>query len=434
MKAFILIVAVLIAIDPATARDGVARPARWYRPESVAPRRPAPPPPPAIAIPQQFSPPQETYASFPAPATAGSAAPASTEPSPCQLRLGKLSTFKPLPLLVGPGECGAADAVRLESVTLPDDAKVALSPPATLRCTMAEQMALWLREDVGPAATSLGAQMRVLEDYDSYECRGQNRVRGATLSEHGRANALDLRGFKLANGKTVELTDVNVDKEWRERLRVSACARFHTVLGPGSDGNHETHIHVDLAERRSGYKICQWDIREPAKVAEKAKPESEEKAKGNGEEKSKAAGEEKSKAELDKKTKPETEEKAKPGTEQKVKAEHEQKARAAANERTTPEPEQKAKPGFAEKTKPEVAGKTKLEAEEKAKPEADKKAAAVQEPVPLPSLRPNAGAADKSSLPPTATAADQPRAPAAANNAPQRHAKRRRWRYYRWWW
>ena len=434
MKAFILIVAVVIAIDPAAARDGVARPARWYRPEYVPPRRPAPPPP-AIAIPQQFSPPQETYASFPAsPATAGGAAPAATEPSPCQLRLGKLATFKPLPVLVGPGECGAADAVRLESVTLPDDAKVALSPPATLRCTMAEQMALWLREDVGPATASLGAQMRVLEDYDSYECRGQNRVRGATLSEHGRANALDLRGFKLANGKTVELTDVNVDKEWRERLRVSACARFHTVLGPGSDGNHETHIHVDLAERRSGYKICQWDIREPAKVAEKAKPESEEKAKGSGEEKTKAAGEEKSKAEFDKKAKPETEEKAKPGTEQKVKAEPEQKAKAAANERAKPEPEQKAKPGFADKTKPEVAGKTKLEAEEKAKPEADKKAAAVQEPVPLPSLRPNAGAADKSSLPPTATAADQPRAPAAANNAPQRHAKRRRWRYYRWWW
>jgi hypothetical protein len=434
VKAFILIVAVLIAIAPAAARDGVTRPARWYRPEYVPPRRPAPPPP-AIAIPQQFSPPQETYASFPAsPATAGGAAPAATEPSPCQLRLGKLATFKPLPVLVGPGECGAADAVRLESVTLPDDTKVALSPPATLRCTMAEQMALWLREDVGPATASLGAQMRVLEDYDSYECRGQNRVRGATLSEHGRANALDLRGFKLANGRTVELTDVNVDKEWRERLRVSGCARFHTVLGPGSDGNHETHIHVDLAERRSGYKICQWDIREPAKVAEKAKPESEERAKGNGEEKTKAAGEEKTKAELDKKTKPETEEKAKPGTEQKVKAEPEQKAKAAANERAKPEPEQKAKPGFVDKTKPEVAGKTKLEAEEKTKPEADKKAAAVQEPVPLPSSRPSAGAADKSSLPPTATAADQPRAPLAANNAPQRHVKRRRWRYYRWWW
>jgi hypothetical protein len=418
VKAFILIVAVLIAIGPAAARDGVVRPARWYRPEYVPPRRPAPPPP-AIAIPQQFSPPQETYASFPAsPATAGGATPAATEPSPCRLRLGKLATFKPLPVLVGPGECGAADAVRLESVALPDDTKVVLTPPATLRCTMAEQMALWLREDVGPATASLGAQMRVLEDYDSYECRGQNRVRGATLSEHGRANALDLRSFKLANGKTVELTDVNVDKEWRESLRVSACARFHTVLGPGSDGNHETHIHVDLAERRSGYKICQWDVREPVKVAEKGKFESEEKAKGSSEEKPKAAGEVKPKAELDKKTKPETDEKLKPAVEQKAK----------------PEPEQKAKPGFAEKANLEAPGRTKPEPEERGKSQAEKKAAASQEPMPPP--RPNAGTADKSPLPPTAAAADQARAPAAtANaNAGQRHVKRRRWRYYRWWW
>jgi hypothetical protein len=36
-----------------------------------------------------------------------------------------------------------------------------------------------------------------------------------------------------------------------------------TVLGPGSDGYHEHHIHVDLAERRGNYRMCQWDVREP---------------------------------------------------------------------------------------------------------------------------------------------------------------------------
>jgi hypothetical protein len=35
------------------------------------------------------------------------------------------------------------------------------------------------------------------------------------------------------------------------------------VLGPGSDGYHEEHIHLDLAERRNGYKLCQWELREP---------------------------------------------------------------------------------------------------------------------------------------------------------------------------
>jgi hypothetical protein len=59
------------------------------------------------------------------------------------------------------------------------------------------------------------------------------------------------------------LTDVNVDKTWRETIKASVCARFSTVLGPGSDGNHEEHIHLDLAERRNNYKVCEWDVREP---------------------------------------------------------------------------------------------------------------------------------------------------------------------------
>jgi hypothetical protein len=46
-------------------------------------------------------------------------------------------------------------------------------------------------------------------------------------------------------------------------LRKSACERFMTVLGPGSDGYHENHVHVDLAKRRHDYRICQWDVREP---------------------------------------------------------------------------------------------------------------------------------------------------------------------------
>jgi hypothetical protein len=168
--------------------------------------------------------------------------------------LTKLATFKPLPVLVGAGECGAVDAVLMDNVILADQAKVSVSPPATLRCTMAEQVAIWLREDVAPAVLKLGAPLRGLDNFDSYECRGRNRVRGATLSEHRRANALDVRGFKLANGETIGLTDMEVAIAWRAAVRVTACARFSTVPGPGSDGNHEEHIHVDLAERRGGYK------------------------------------------------------------------------------------------------------------------------------------------------------------------------------------
>jgi hypothetical protein len=40
-----------------------------------------------------------------------------------------------------------------------------------------------------------------------------------------------------------------------------STARFTTVLGPGADRAHEFHLHVDLAERRNGYRLCQWSER-----------------------------------------------------------------------------------------------------------------------------------------------------------------------------
>jgi Extensin-like protein C-terminus len=51
-----------------------------------------------------------------------------------------------------------------------------------------------------------------------------------------------------------------VARELRETVLHSACARFPTVLGPGSDWYHEDHIHLDLMERRGNYRICQWDV------------------------------------------------------------------------------------------------------------------------------------------------------------------------------
>jgi hypothetical protein len=217
-----------------------------------------------VVMPPSMTPPQEAYASLPeaTPAPAADVA----EPSPCQLRLSSnLAVFRPLPPIIGPGDCGAFDVVRLEAIVLPDHAKVAVNPPATLRCTMAEAIAHWVREDVAPAVRKLEAPLSEIENYDSFECRGRNRVVGAKVSEHGLANALDVKAFKLANGAMVAPTDTKVAKDFRDEMRDRACARFMTVLGPGSDGYHESHIHVDLAERKNGYRMCQWDVREAPK-------------------------------------------------------------------------------------------------------------------------------------------------------------------------
>jgi hypothetical protein len=48
------------------------------------------------------------------------------------------------------------------------------------------------------------------------------------------------------------------------------------VLSPCSDGNHEEHVHVDLAERHGGYETCEWQVREPVKLAKTTAPQEGE--------------------------------------------------------------------------------------------------------------------------------------------------------------
>jgi hypothetical protein len=165
------------------------------------------------------------------------------------------------------GACTAEEVVRLEAVTAKDGRRIAVTPAATLRCPMAESVAHWIRDEVASVAVDLGAPLKSVTVDTSFDCRSRNHIAGAKLSEHGHANAVDLRAFTLANGVAVTLTDKAVQRDARERLRQTACSRFTTVLGPGSDGYHETHIHLDIVERRSGYRICQWDVHDLTEVA-----------------------------------------------------------------------------------------------------------------------------------------------------------------------
>lgn len=94
----------------------------------------------------------------------------------------------------------------------------------------------------------------------SYHCRTRrNGSRSTRLSEHGLANAIDIGGVGLTEGRSVPVRprpDNSPDARFQKEIRAGACRLFTTVLGPGSDGAHETHLHFDLAERRSGYRLC----------------------------------------------------------------------------------------------------------------------------------------------------------------------------------
>jgi hypothetical protein len=181
--------------------------------------------------------------------------------SACQMRLSRdRAVFKPLGEFGGPAGCGGPDVVQLERIILTDDTDVAIEPPATLRCETAEAVVALVRQDLAPAAAAIGSALRAIENFDSYDCRGRNRVAGAKLSEHGLANALDIRSVRLEDGRVVRPADGAAPLQFRVVMKAAVCSRFTTVLGPGSDGYHENHIHIDRSERRGGYRLCQWDL------------------------------------------------------------------------------------------------------------------------------------------------------------------------------
>jgi hypothetical protein len=116
-----------------------------------------------------------------------------SEQSSCQLQLSEIAEFNTMPPISGPGECTATDVVNVTAVRLPDNHRVMFSPVVTLQCSMAEAVAHWIRDDVAPTLDTLGMSLRGVETLESFGCRSFNGINGAKLSEHGHANALDVR-------------------------------------------------------------------------------------------------------------------------------------------------------------------------------------------------------------------------------------------------
>lgn len=162
--------------------------------------------------------------------------------------------------------CLAAAPVSVTAIKLASGRRIELKPAALLRCPMALAVANWVRDSLEPMAKKFGADIDRIDVAASYACRPRNNVFGAILSEHGKANALDIRSLHFANGATFVIEKAQGKREFLAEMRKSACARFMTVLGPGSDRAHENHLHVDLQARRNNYKICQWILPRPEGV------------------------------------------------------------------------------------------------------------------------------------------------------------------------
>jgi len=94
----------------------------------------------------------------------------------------------------------------------------------------------------------------------SYSCRPMNHAFGARLSEHGHANAVDVAGFELIDGRTVEVQHYwrgsQPERRFLRAVRRGSCNVFTTVLGPGYDPLHRDHLHLDLARHPEDGRVC----------------------------------------------------------------------------------------------------------------------------------------------------------------------------------
>jgi hypothetical protein len=98
-------------------------------------------------------------------------------------------------------QCGAAAPMKL--VSIGKSPEIALSPPPIVTCDMIAALYRWLERDVQPMARKhLGGPVVRIDAMSSYSCRTAYGRTGGRLSEHGKANALDIGVFVTAGGQS----------------------------------------------------------------------------------------------------------------------------------------------------------------------------------------------------------------------------------------
>ena len=180
----------------------------------------------------------------PKPAVARVDGPSKRETAMCERDLRELGVdFQTLPdRQFGPG-CAIVGTVKLLDVGVPT------TNLGAVRCGQARTYAQWARNAVAPAAYQiLGSELAKVESMGSYNCR--NVAGTGRRSGHAIANAIDIGGFQLKDGRRITVlgdwnsTDPDVQRFFKV-ISASACKRFGTVLGPNYNAAHRNHLHLE---------------------------------------------------------------------------------------------------------------------------------------------------------------------------------------------
>ncbi|MDP3896122.1 MAG: extensin family protein [Mesorhizobium sp.] len=173
----------------------------------------------------------------------------------CRMRLTALGVrFEERSQLADKAGCSVPWPIAVSTLS----ATIPLEPDAVLNCATAEAMAKFTAETIAPAArVILNATIEKVRHDSAYVCRARNGTK--KLSEHAFGNAIDFGAFALSDKRVVTVGSAasRAEGEFLLALRLAACGPFTTVLGPGSDADHASHFHFDLAKRRPGSAFCQ---------------------------------------------------------------------------------------------------------------------------------------------------------------------------------
>ncbi len=142
--------------------------------------------------------------------------------------------------------CGWANAVRISSVG------GARFPLDKLTCEAAAALALWAEHEVQPLAQELfGQRVTVIQHLGSYSCRNivGNPMWRNVKSEHASANAIDISGFTLADGRQISVlrhwSAGGKEAQFLQSAHQRGCRYFRVALGPAYNAAHRDHFHFD---------------------------------------------------------------------------------------------------------------------------------------------------------------------------------------------
>lgn len=180
-------------------------------------------------------------------------------PQTCRDLLGKAGISFVAMKPGGEGQCAYADALRLRPVDGAIDFAPANVAPS---CPVVAALKLWEWHVVQPAAQRRFGQPVVrITHFGSYSCRRMYGRSSGDFSEHATADAIDISGFILSDGRKITVigdwAGDEKDSAFLHDVRDGACRLFSTVLSPDYNAAHRDHLHFDQAERgEMGWRAC----------------------------------------------------------------------------------------------------------------------------------------------------------------------------------